>query len=416
MMADFLKSQVWRCSLSKRLICAILLSLLLTGPRLLCISQPQAIRYPNARTDKVIDNYCGTSVADPYRWLGDLNSRETSDWVAAENRLASSYLRRLPGREELRRLISKRYNRVRITLPSRQAGSIYYRKRDKKPRSSFVTVNGVKLHYLDWGGKGEAILFLHSLSWTAYKYEKFAPRFADKYRVLALTRRGNGLSDKPDRGYDVRTQVEDIKQFLDALKIDRITLIGNSMPADEMTLFAGIYPERVNKLVYLTGFGWDHARFNELISADPTEMWQMNSLIDYNDFQRKVEEERKDFRPDYTKIQAPVLALYGRSKWWKKPLILYTLDEEPELIEDVKDERAKKYFLELRGNPAARRRIEEYWDRIYVPYFDEQVARFRREIKSLHSVDLNIDMVTGYEFETSPDLIDLHIRRFLAEK
>jgi hypothetical protein len=114
---------------------------------------------------------------------------------------------------------------------------------DRSPhKSGFVTVNGVKLHYLDWGGKGETLLFLHGLGDSAHIFDDIAPKFTDHFRVLALTRRGHGLSDKPQTGYETSTLVEDIRQFLDALKIKRVSLVGHSMADKEMTLFAGLYP------------------------------------------------------------------------------------------------------------------------------------------------------------------------------
>jgi pimeloyl-ACP methyl ester carboxylesterase len=69
--------------------------------------------------------------------------------------------------------------------------------------------------------------------------------------VLALTRRAHGDSDYPDIGYDADTLVEDIRQFLDELNIHQVILAGHSLAGAELTQFAGTYPERVLKLVYL---------------------------------------------------------------------------------------------------------------------------------------------------------------------
>ncbi len=65
-------------------------------------------------------------------------------------------------------------------------------------RSAFVRSNGVKLHYLEWsGGKRGVLLMLAGLGNDAHVFDSFAVRFTDKYRVLALTRRGYGESDRP---------------------------------------------------------------------------------------------------------------------------------------------------------------------------------------------------------------------------
>ncbi len=119
------------------------------------------------------------------------------------------------------------------------------------PKSDFVNVNGIRLHYLDWGGKGPALIFLTGMGCSAYIFNKFAPRFTDQFRVLALTRRGQGDSDYPETGYDADTLTEDIRQFMDHLNIEKATLAGHSLAGVELTHFAGTYPTRVEKLIYL---------------------------------------------------------------------------------------------------------------------------------------------------------------------
>jgi pimeloyl-ACP methyl ester carboxylesterase len=116
---------------------------------------------------------------------------------------------------------------------------------------SFVNVNGVRLHYLDWGGNGPALIFLTGMGSSAYIFNKFAPRFTDRFRVLALTRRGHGDSDYPETGYDADTLVEDICQFMDRLHIQKAILAGHSLAGVELTHFAATYPDRIEKLVYL---------------------------------------------------------------------------------------------------------------------------------------------------------------------
>ena len=118
---------------------------------------------------------------------------------------------------------------------------------DKSPdQTKFITVNGVRLHYLDWGGKGDTLLFLHGMGDTPHRYDDFAPKFTNQFRVLGLTRRGHGESEIPETGYDTATLVEDIRQFLDALKIQRVVLAGHSFAGDELTRFAVVHPDRVS--------------------------------------------------------------------------------------------------------------------------------------------------------------------------
>ena len=117
-------------------------------------------------------------------------------------------------------------------------------------KSGFVQANGVRLHYLDWGGQGETLLFLAGLGHNAHIFDDLAPEFTDRFHVLAMTRRGFGQSDCPATGYDVATRVADLFGFLDALRIKQVILAGHSIAGDELTAFAAAHPERVEKLIY----------------------------------------------------------------------------------------------------------------------------------------------------------------------
>jgi pimeloyl-ACP methyl ester carboxylesterase len=121
----------------------------------------------------------------------------------------------------------------KLTLGSHREGMM-----DKSPHESgFVSVNGINLHYLDWGGSSDVLLFLAGLGCNAHNFDDFAPRFSDTFHVMALTRRGHGESDYPETGYDIDTLTEDIRQFLDALEIEQVILAGHSMAGVELSHF-----------------------------------------------------------------------------------------------------------------------------------------------------------------------------------
>lgn len=120
------------------------------------------------------------------------------------------------------------------------------------PRAGTVTVTtGVRLDYLEWGGRGEPVLLLPGLYANADIYNDFAPRLTDRFRVVALSRRAHGRSDEPATGYELDTLVADIRAFLDSMRLRRVHLVGHSLAGAELTAFASTYPERVLKLVYL---------------------------------------------------------------------------------------------------------------------------------------------------------------------
>ena len=86
--------------------------------------------YPPTRKDDIVDDYFGTPVADPYRWLEDPNSPETQAWVEAQNGATFSFLERLPAREQIRRRLTELWNYERYGVPSREGRWYVFAKND----------------------------------------------------------------------------------------------------------------------------------------------------------------------------------------------------------------------------------------------------------------------------------------------
>ncbi len=113
--------------------------------------------------------------------------------------------------------------------------------------------DGVNLHYVEYGGHGPPLVLLAGLGGTAQLFRGLAPRLSHRFRVVALTRRGHGRSERPGDGYNIETLVEDIRRFLDALGIERAVFAGHSFAGLELPLFAIRYPDRVDAIIYLDG-------------------------------------------------------------------------------------------------------------------------------------------------------------------
>ncbi len=90
-------------------------------------AESTALKYPEAKRGDVADDYFGTKVPDPYRWLEDVDSPETKAWVSAENDLTRKYLDALTGREALKRRITELWNYPKTSVPFREAGRLFYR-------------------------------------------------------------------------------------------------------------------------------------------------------------------------------------------------------------------------------------------------------------------------------------------------
>jgi non-heme chloroperoxidase len=145
-----------------------------------------------------------------------------------------------------------------------------------KSKSDFIVTNGVKLHYLDWGGDGPTLLFIPGLGCNAHIFDQFAPRFINEYRVVAFTRRGHGISDHPESGYDIETLTRDLLGFMDALKIDKVILAGHSMAGCELSHFAVLYPDRVTALVYLdAAYDRSSQSFKNMVAKNPLRLFQV---------------------------------------------------------------------------------------------------------------------------------------------
>lgn len=84
------------------------------------------LSYPEAMRSDAVDNYFGTDVPDPYRWLEDDKSSETAAWVAAENAVTEHYLSQIPFRGAIRERLTRLWNYPRQGAPVRHGGYWYY--------------------------------------------------------------------------------------------------------------------------------------------------------------------------------------------------------------------------------------------------------------------------------------------------
>ncbi len=88
----------------------------------------QGLQYPKAAKDGTIDEYFGTKVADPYRWLENDTSAQTAVWVEAENKVTNAYLQKIPFRGKLLKRLTELANYEKITAPRKRHGKWYFYK------------------------------------------------------------------------------------------------------------------------------------------------------------------------------------------------------------------------------------------------------------------------------------------------
>jgi prolyl oligopeptidase len=101
---------------------------------------PATLKYPPAKKGGQVDVLHGVSVADPYRWLEDLDSPETAAWVTAENELTAAYLAEIPARERIKERLTHLWDFERYGVPAQRGGHYFFSKNDGLQNQSVVYV------------------------------------------------------------------------------------------------------------------------------------------------------------------------------------------------------------------------------------------------------------------------------------
>jgi prolyl oligopeptidase len=100
----------------------------------------QGLQYPKAAKVGTVDEYFGTKVADPYRWLENDTSAQTAAWVEAENKVTNAYLAKIPFRGKLLKRLTELSNYERISAPRKRHGKWYFYKNDGLQNQSVMYV------------------------------------------------------------------------------------------------------------------------------------------------------------------------------------------------------------------------------------------------------------------------------------
>jgi len=92
-------------------------------------AEAPALKYPAVPRGEQVDTYHGTAVADPYRWLEELDAQPTRDWIAAQNALTDGFLAKLPVREKLKARMTELWNFDSYGVPFKEGGRYFFTQR-----------------------------------------------------------------------------------------------------------------------------------------------------------------------------------------------------------------------------------------------------------------------------------------------
>jgi parallel beta-helix repeat protein len=311
-------------------------------------------------------------------------------------------------------------------------------------QTKFADAGGVRLHYIDFGGDGLPVILVPAVTRDATHYEPLGPLLTAGNRVLAITRRGDGQSEDPGGPYDAQTQARDFLHFMDALEIPQAVFISNV--GDEITYLAEEHPLRVAGLVFLGGPA--RGATGEVLRTEPTGMaealhrlWQSTAGLppDYSgyvprylqsgaptigapalvfvtaDGMRGVEREN----PALMMVGSPLTAEMVRGLRPEDGRAYFErLASDPQYrdrtIDAIPDSVARSYFQRLAADAELQARVQRFQDEILVPAEIAHWGAFRRAFAGgLDLVQLDVPAVSGYEYNSAPELIAPHIRRFL---
>jgi len=179
---------------------AFAMGLAMMGPSLLCAQTGPACP-PKTRMDNVSDAYGKTTVVDPYRWLEDQDSKETREWIEAQDRCTEAALAKLPGREAIAKRLTELFKIDAYGLPREYAGRYFFTK--------LLAGQDVAGIYIRNGGKGADELLVNPLPWSAdHSASATTLAISRDGKLLAYGRREGGQDEVTVHVIDVDTHKE----------------------------------------------------------------------------------------------------------------------------------------------------------------------------------------------------------------
>lgn len=274
--------------------------------------------------------------------------------------------------------------------------------RDVSPhRVGDLYVNSLRIQYLDWGGTGDPIVFVHGAGDSPHYFDDIAPGLVRDHRVYALARRGHGQSEVPTAPFSIDDLAADVRQALEHLRLEKATLVGFSFGGNEITRVAELFPQRVDRLIYLDAAlerstPAQAAVFDSLPPSSSPTPTDLSSLDSFRTFVQRIWYPRVAWSPtmetvfrDITRVSADgsvtipsdsvapslaaIRATYRRQYSALKQPVLAIFPERYELLDDASG--AQTIAL-----------MAQWHSTMFLPYQRSVIEQLQRDIPSVRIV------------------------------
>ena len=157
-----------------------------------------------------------------------------------------------------------------LATPSAGFASIVEADKTVTAESKFTTLDGAKIHYVNYGKGSEALVLIHGWTMNVDNWREQIPACSQKYRVVAIDLPGHGQSDKPETTYSMEYFARAIDAVLRDAKVKRAVLVGHSMGTPVARQFYRKYPDKTLAIVIVDGslrpFG-DKAMMDRMVAG-----------------------------------------------------------------------------------------------------------------------------------------------------
>jgi esterase len=178
------------------------------------------------------------------------------------------------------------------------------------PKNEYLNVNGLRLHYINWGKGGhKTMLLLHGFMAHAHTWDEFALNFRNQYHIIALDQRGHGESQWSQNGfYTIDDHLSDIAKIIKILKLRNLIMIGHSMGGRNALFYTVCYAENVDRLVLIDARLWSNSKNSKTLRHHLINLpLQTFSL-------REVKQAIQNLYPYLSTKTCKYLAYYGYKK------------------------------------------------------------------------------------------------------